>query len=415
MQLDEWGGREKSTMCRRYNLCGGGKPLMKNWKHILFQLTIVTLIVSLVGYSWYLNKQLSQLNANNTVLNQVVITLLFPTREIPTQEIPTVTPQYTCSYPLATDWNLYRIKSLDAIYHGEYGDELYDPYESPLPRNKAYVTFLGRKYLGEKPVRNIFGNTIFVFSQNGKNYNFSVNNRIESDLALLDKGMEITIFTDRLWHASKDNPFIGDYEHIVQDYAVGETIAQAPDFHWNVAIVQNGDLFTGNDVYIKKQPFTINTYLPRSKDVKASVKVNVSSNPQTQLFIGFNLKEKCATESAFAPKYPFCAGHSAFEYANNGGRDLFVSEWLNHTFWYKDCFQSALNKVDFSENTGIFERDVLYLRISENNSDGVYADRVTTPVSVFTGDKLFLTFFYDINENEIIDANEMKTRILHLE
>jgi len=387
---------------------------MKNWKHMAFQLTLMTIIVVLAGYAWQLNKQLSALHTENADLKNVLVNVMY-TSALPTPEIPSPTPPHTCSYPPLMDWNLYEEKSLDVIYHGESGDELHHPDTSPLSREKAYVRFEGRKYSARGPARNVFDHAIFVFSQNGESYDFSVSNRVENDLALVDMGTEITIFIDKLWHASRDNPFIGEFEHIVQDYAEGKTIAAMPDLHWNAAVVQNGNLWIEDDVYIEKQPFTLNTYLPRRHDVKTSVKVSVSASPQEQSFIGIDLKEKCASESVFAPVHPFCDAHSVVEYANNDGRDLFVSRWISHTFWYQDCHESALNKVEFSESTGVFERDALYLQINENGSDGVLTDRVTIPVSDFAGDTLFLTFFYDLNENEIIDSNEIKTRILHFE
>lgn len=390
------------------------KYLMKNWKRILFQVVLAAVIVFLIGYSLYLNKQVSSLSADNSVLHQVVITLLFPTQEVPTQKIPTTTPQYACSHPPATDWNLYEANSLDAIYHGKYGDG-YGPFTSNIPRHRVQVIFEGRKYSKGKPARNDFGNAVFVFNQSDKKYDFSVSKRVESDFDLLKSGTEITVFIDTLWRGSENNVFMGKYEHIVQDYAVGETVTRLPNAHWNVVIIQNGYWLTGEDVYIKKQPFTINTYLPRSKDKGIWVLVNAFLKPQTQLFTGFNLKAECPKASMSNLISPFCGGLSAAEGNNNGERQLLVDAWISNKFWYEDCSYSTLNKVNFLENTEIFERDVLYLRVSEDDSDDIFANKVTIPVIAFTGNKLFLTFFYDVNENQIIDVGEIKTRVLHFE
>jgi hypothetical protein len=295
------------------------------------------------------------------------------------------------------DWSMYKNKSLKDIAY-DIGHTL--SWEEKDGYFKTNAQFVGKFVFDGEPIFDRLGFPVYLFEQNDKTYQVSVNPRIENELEKLLTGTTITLFIEV-------NTFDLQYisQTLLHDYKLPENETNTPDFHWSVAIKQNGNLLDEPEITIKNQPFTIFVYLPRiTKDVPiVLLNINEKSKWEDNVLLNHNINDNCEGHY-IPPNYPFCPGCGP---TSNGDRAIRLSDWHFIILSFYNCDFNNMSEITFDEANIILEKDVFNFEVPED--DGYFLGKTNIlPISEFSNDSYELTFFLDINENEIFDAGEIK-------
>ena len=303
------------------------------------------------------------------------------------------------------DWSAYESKSLDNIRH-DIGHYLSWKEKDGFFKTKAH--FVGRlSYDGTPSIDNL-SFPVYLFEQNEIIYPISVNPRINNELEKVPSGTELTLFIEVNTFSLHELSQI-----LLQDYKILDNQANTPDTHWAVAIQQNGVLLDQPEITIKNQPFTIFVYLPRiTKEVPiVLLNINETSKWQDNLLLGHSIYDSCGDKVPYIPpNYPFCPGSGP---TSNGDRAIRISNWHYVILDFYNCDFNNMSEINFDAANIVLEKDILNFAIPEN--DGYVLSKTDIlPLSEFANKSYELTFFLDLNENEIFDAGEIQKMILHI-
>ena len=165
-------------------------------------------------------------------------------------------------------------------------------------------------------------------------------------------------------------------------------------FLWPIEFVQRNKVIEAHDgeVNLDRQPFTIRITLL----VPRAVELNVLDNDSNFKAIQAGLHTDCPL--------PFCGGGGlAEDDYNKLPTTLFINKTGYHLLtldtqgenWYR------WNRATETREGIIFERDVFFLN--------------DTPIEEYQQARLYLVFFLDYHNYEVIDADELKKVVLHFE
>jgi len=327
------------------------------------------------------------------------------------EENPTLLSIEDASLTVIPDAN-YCVSSLEEYESIESVDEIwkYRFDAEPTYREHYYiktqVIYEGQDVQGNRARRDYYGNFFFLFRQGGQIYRLAVGKFIELAMRDVHSGAKMTIFVD-YWRGD----FYGPSEAVVQDFAIGESLASKPDFHWWVEIVQNGNEYPlqRGGIVLENRPFTIRVYLPRWDERFPVVRMNARlvNWGVPEGWVGAQLDDKCQAGLREIPDFPFCFGNSRVVDFHNGGRLLVISKWVNMPLVFENCFLHSLDAVKVEQSFVVYEKDVLYYSIDERENIWV-ASGDRKPISELSEEKVILVLFVDIDGDRVIDENELK-------
>ena len=303
------------------------------------------------------------------------------------------------------DWSSYKDKSLENI-RSDIGHTLSSEEKDGFFKTNAQ--FIGRLSIEGEPIFDHLGFPIYLFEQNEEIYRVSVNPRIYKELEILPSGTIITLFIEV---DTYDMHYLS--QTLLQDYKLTDNEANIPDFHWSIAIKQNGILFDQSEIAIRNQPFTIIVYLPRLTNEVPIVALNINqqSDWQDNILIGHDTKDNCENNKSFlTPSYPFCP-YSGVSFDSD--RSIAISSWRYIFFTFLDCYKNNMSQIYSDAGSIVLEKDILNFEIREVDSY-VLSEKALLPINEIKKESYILTFFLDINENGIFDDGEIKTIELHI-
>lgn len=369
--------------------------------HFIFEIALLAIIFLLSYSCWKLYHKAPQTNIPS------------PTPQASPTSIANIdiipgTPSFDERYCVApfVNWSKYIDSTIDAtlMYKGDS-----DSSEKPPYYTKANIFYEGRVLNANGlPALDYFGNSLFAFKENGNIHKLPVHKRIKNSLAGLENNAAITIFMEKRFG------FLDPDETLVQDFSATINSLEKPDNHWQVEIIQDGNIYDQNSVRIKNSPFTVRAYLPRMSDKILWPAMNLKDSTeilQSDL-IGTNLKQSCIRPIRTTPKTPFCPGSgSTFE----KDRSLTISAWEYVFFSFWDCSHNNLSDYEIESSNISVEKDIFYFKMPADDSNvftSIENRYLKQPISAFAGKQFTLSFLFDMNENNIIENDEMK--IIHL-
>jgi hypothetical protein len=168
--------------------------------------------------------------------------------------------------------------------------------------------------------------------------------------------------------------------------ATPTAVAPGGSFTWSVSIVQNGQTLPeeNGQVTLARAPFTIQVRMPQP----LTVQLNVLDTDQNFRDIqpGHALTADCLSA--------LCPGTGIVEDNFGASRSLVIDPQGTHYLYYAGPNEHRWNKVEFTADGVVFEREVAFL-------NGV-------PVEQFSGPALYLLFYVEFHNSETIDEDELK-------
>jgi hypothetical protein len=364
--------------------------MVNQQKHIFVEIFLLAIIFLLVFFQFNTSKN----NFHDTdFVTATALSTLTPQPTVLAQPIETVSALY-CVTPF-DDWRQVTYSTIDAVLSNKIDFDLVLTSASYL--TKAKVLYEGFDYSNNSLARNFYGHAFFNFSENGNQYKLPVSKHIENSLLTLKENTEITTFITAYGGSA-----ISPSENLVVDFAVGEASANEPDLHWSIEIIQNGNIYSQDDVIIENRPFTVRANLPRFSKDTPEILMNVQyMDAQTPSSTNHN---------ADCKSYPFACGNTIARIPYNGSRSFPIDSGVAALLSFDDCFHHGLNMVKFLNNEITYEVDVLYFDVWQDVLCGIHTckDIFTQPISAFAKRKLQFSFFLDNNHNKTIDSNELQ-------
>lgn len=171
------------------------------------------------------------------------------------------------------------------------------------------------------------------------------------------------------------------------------TSPAAVRFEWTAEIVQAGQVLpeNGGAVSLARAPFTIRASMAQPVAVKLNA-FTTDENFQV-LRTGYIFEPDCMQA--------LCTGMDVAEVRLNPDQDLFVDPQLTHYLYYLGPDDHRWSRTDVTDQGAVFERDAAKLNGS--------------PIEAFAESSLYLVLLANPAHEDVIDAGELKTLVLHFQ